>query len=326
MPRPFTEQGAVAALLERSHPAAPAERAELREDHGDLGRQRGVDAAGQHHSAATAAQLVHRRVHRQQRRRAGRIEQVVRALEVESIGDAAGHHVGHQSRCDVGAARGQLGLQTRADLGQRRGVDRGAGSLEHGQGLVEDERVLQDRALAAMQIGAVTEHDAGVGVVEAAQVAGIVERIAGDPQGEELVRLAAVDRVRHDPELARLEAEQVLEIATGCGLDAARLQVALRIPRGRRLGDRVDAADDVAPERAEVGRLREQARHADDRDRLGQHVVARCGDVGRHGAIVHAKTPGAALAAVPPSRFSAALPTHSMPSMSMTTRSTSSRK
>ena len=264
----LAEQRAVAAARERPHLAAAAQGAELGEDERDLGGQRRVHAAGEHHPAAAAAQLVDRRVHREQRRRAGGVEQVVRALEVEPVGDAPGHHVGHEPGRDVGVARRQLRLHQGADLVELTCLERGAHRGEQIHRLVEDERVLQDRRLAAMQVGAVAEDDAGVAMVVAAEVARVGEGVAGDAQGDELVGLAAVERVRHDPELARVEAEQVLQVAARCGLDAAGAQVALGVPRRLRLADRVDARDDVAPERGQVGRLREEAGHADDRDRL----------------------------------------------------------
>ena len=42
------------------------------------------------------------------------------------------------------------------------------------------------------------------------RVAGIRKRIAGDAQREELVRLAAIDRTRHDAEFSRVEPVKVL--------------------------------------------------------------------------------------------------------------------
>ena len=100
----LAEQGAVAAGLEGPHLAARAERAELGEDGRHVGRQRGIDAAGEHQPAAAGAQFVDRRGHRQQRRRAGRVDQVVRSAKIEPVGDAAGHHVGHQAGRGVGIA------------------------------------------------------------------------------------------------------------------------------------------------------------------------------------------------------------------------------
>ncbi len=273
----FAEQGAVAAGLERTHLAARAERAELGEAGVDVGGQRRVDAAGEHHPAAAGAQFVGRGGDREQRRGAGRVEHVVGAAQVEPVGDAPGHHVRDQAGRVVGVGRRQLLLHQRAHVAQRvlaQVRHRGAHQVH---GLVEDDVVLDDGDLARVQVGAVAEHDAGFGMVRVrAQVAGVGQRVARDPQGEVLVGFAAGHRVGHDPELARIEAVQVLQVAAERGLDPPRLEVALRAPVLERFADRVHAFEDVVPERVQVRRLREDAGHADDRDRR-----AHVGDGGR---------------------------------------------
>ena len=132
--------------------------------------------------------------------------------------------------------------------------------------------VLDMADLAAVQVGAVAEDDAGVTMVDSVTcVSGILQGIEGHLEGEELVRLTAIHRVGHDAELARVEAVQVVQVAAVLGVDAPRVEVALRLPFLLRLADGIKAGQDIAPEAGQVRSLREDAGHADDGDRRVAH-------------------------------------------------------
>jgi hypothetical protein len=266
-PRPLAQQRAVAPGLEGPHLAATAEGTELGEDIADFRRQRCVHAAGEHHAAAPGAQFVDGRPHREQRRRAGGIHQVVGPAQIEPVGDAPGHDVGYQPRGDVGVALRQARTQHRPNgIGLLVGEVRTSQSQQL-DGLVHHHEVLHDGALAAVQVGAVTQDDAGVAMIGVvAQVSRIAQRVAGDPQRQILVGLTAIQRVGHDAELGWVEPVQVAQVAASRGLDPASGQVAFGVPARHRRADGVDAVHDVAPEGMQVRRLREQARHADDGD------------------------------------------------------------
>ena len=91
-----------------------------------------VDAAGQHEVAAARAQLGDAGVDRHQRRRAGGVDDVGGAAQVEAVGDPGGGQVGHHAHGGVGGSSPELvdegvphGVEpVGADLGQQRPQDR----------------------------------------------------------------------------------------------------------------------------------------------------------------------------------------------------------
>ena len=100
--QPLAHQRAVTPLGEGAHMARARQRPQLVEQHVDLGRDGGVHAAGQHHVGPAGTQFGHCRLDRQVCRRAGRVDQEVGPVQVEPVGDAPRHHVGHQPGRDVG--------------------------------------------------------------------------------------------------------------------------------------------------------------------------------------------------------------------------------
>ena len=121
--------------------------------------------------------------------------------------------------------------------------------LEHVHRLVEHDILLNQGSLAAVQIRAVAEDDAGRAVIDVEpRIAGIGQRVARDTKRQELVGFAAVDRVRHDAELRRIKAVEIPQETAVLRLDAAVVQIALRAPRCAWLADGINTVEYVVPE------------------------------------------------------------------------------
>ena len=103
----LTHQRAVTAFGEGPHIARLRQGAQLVEHHIDLCGNRGIDPPRQHQIAAPRAQFHHRRLHRQQRGRTSRVDDVVRPAQVQPVGDAPRHHIRRQARRRVRVERRQ---------------------------------------------------------------------------------------------------------------------------------------------------------------------------------------------------------------------------
>ena len=75
-----------------------------------------VDAADDHHVAAPDTELVPPTFDREQRARAGRVDGVCGAVEVESVGDARGGEVGHETDRGLGVLGPEAFLEVCPDL------------------------------------------------------------------------------------------------------------------------------------------------------------------------------------------------------------------
>ncbi len=66
--------------------------------------------------------------------------------------------------------------------------------------------MLNHRGLTPVQVGAVTQNDAGIGMVDLfAGITGIGQCIVRDFQRQKLIGLLTIDGIRHDPEFHRIE-------------------------------------------------------------------------------------------------------------------------
>ena len=273
----------------------PRERAELAED---VERRHGhpdLRAAGERQVALAVEQVAHRELDRDERRRARGVDRVARAHQVEPVGDPPDDDVRDEPRHGLGADRRQRPLHLLAEQLDLVVRVLGVELLEHVERLADDEPALHGDRVAAVQVRALAEHDPGPGADLGRQVgaAGVVERVVRELEREPLVGLAA-DRDRRDAVGERVEGRERARgsrraCRRSCRCRRSRVVVGVDVPRlRRRVGDRVDLAEDVPPVGVDVRRAREHAGHADDRD-----AVARAACISR---------------ATPASRLSALLP------------------
>ncbi len=230
-----------------------------------------IGSAAEHHVAAPPDQFLARDVEGGERGGARRVDGVVRAAEVEAVGDPPGDHVDQRTGEGVLGQRWQLLVEF--------GGNRAEVTRQHGP-----------QCCRAGQVTACfgTEHDAGAGPVEAALG---IARVGQGPrrhlQGEQLHRFDRRQRGRRNAEAQRVERYFRQEAAPFRRRPRTTATAALRVVRRRipavrgYLGDRVDVADDVRPEGVQVRRAREHPGHAHDRhvERLRRGLVHRSDDV-----------------------------------------------
>ena len=212
----------VAVGIGREGLAEPAPRQHRRLGEADegMGADEDADAADERGVDAPAAQVHHRFVQRDQRRRAGRVDDEARAVQIEDVGEAvgddrqrvAGHHVGvgrrHIEQTQVGMVDGR---DADEDAGVRSGKPRGPD-------------------------------------------AGVFEAFPGQLQQQALLRVHLFGLTRRHAERAGIEAPDVVEHAGGervCPptLGEAGMQQPLVSPTiGGNLGNRAAALGQEAPE------------------------------------------------------------------------------
>ncbi len=232
-----------------------------------------VGAPAQHDIAGAAHEFLAGDVDGGQRGRAGRVDGEVGAAEVEPVGDAARDDVREHAGEGVLGERGELLLDTRRDR-----------AVVGGQHRAQRRRVGQ----VAACLGA--EHHGGAGAVELpppVAVSGVLQGAPGGFEGQQLDRFDAAEGGRRDAVAQRVEGdarEEAAPLRRG-GATLVRGVVHGRVPAvGRDLVDGVASAEDVRPERGEIGCLREHAGHADDGDvqrgrrlRLGRLLDSQAG-------------------------------------------------
>ncbi len=280
-PGPLPDEDAVCALVERADHAAGAERLELREHAPQRHVVAVVDAAGEHEVRPPRLELGHRLRHGEERRGAGGIEGVRRALEVEPVGDQGRDEVGHQPDRRLGVRRAERLLELVAD-----GVEPIVAQVGHQLAHARHELVggadpLLEARRGRREVAAPPDHHpdpAGVG--HALDVAGVGQGPRRGGQGQELVGLGARGRHGHDAEVGRVERHRRVDEPAPPAVEAvwsgrARFEEHRVDAVGRHVADGVDAGDQVVPERCEVGGAGEDPRHPDDGDRLGRHVRPR---------------------------------------------------
>jgi len=173
-PDPLAEQGPVGAAVEGPDRAAPRDGLELAEDHHDGRRGRGVHAAHHRDVTPSAQQVPHAEVDRDQRRRAGGIDDEVGAHEVEAVGDAARDDVGNEAGRGLGVEGGQARLELLLDLGQLLLGVLGMELPQDPQDGIDHDAVLDHGGVAAVHVGAAADDDFGPLAVDLAlQVAGV---------------------------------------------------------------------------------------------------------------------------------------------------------
>ena len=221
-----------------------------------------IGAAADDHVARAGRQLLAREVDGRERGSAGGVHRVVRAAEVEPVGDAAGDDVGEDARERVLGQRGQVGLELHGQLAQhlRVGGAKAVRPGELGPGLgAEDDA----RALPVEDLGVVS-------------VARVVERPARDLEGQKLDGIDGRERARWNPVSHRIEGRVGHEASPLRRRELARalrVVVLLRVPPlGRHLADRVRSRDDVL--RDVAVELPHGAAPAPQRGDLTDHVHA----------------------------------------------------
>ncbi len=254
----LAEHDAVRVRVERPARARRRERVDAGEQEVIVDAVVQIRAAAEHHVARPRRELLHRQIERRERGRARRVHRVVDAAEIEPVRDPPRDHV-------------------RQNAGER--VLR-----EHREVLVERlrdrPRVLRIERAEAVRRAEIrprlrAEDDArAIAIERALPVAGVVERALGDLQAQELHRLDRDEGSRRDAVNERIERDRREEPAPLRARSHAARVVRIVIEIGvpallRDLGDGALPREDVRPERAPIRRVREHARHPDDRDVRG---------------------------------------------------------
>ena len=296
----LAEDRAVASGVEGPRVTGRAQRRRLREAHVHKDVVEGVDAAGDGHVGAPRGQLEGREVERAQGTGAGRINNAVRAAEVEAVRDPARDDVaeqaGERGLLPVDVAIADAGHDVVRDLRSHAGV---AKSLA-------PDRVAEPGAERHDQLERAgdAEHDAGAAVivVPIRPVAGVLESALRDHEREQLRGVRGLDRLRRHAVVERVEVDRREEAAgPRVGVIRAR-RVGIKVVRGRpmRLGhlpDAVDALTDGQPVAVPSFRVWKEAGHPHECQGDRSPVRTRHGDLLRSGAARRRKRPAAAGAA-----------------------------
>ncbi len=224
---------AIGLLGEGAAEAARAQHAEPGEGDGQLGFEQEPDAAGERHVAFAGAQAAAGEMRRDQRRRAGGVDDEARAGEVEHVGEPAGERA-------VGGAGGHARV---------------------------DRRWVAGDEAALVVVGADAEEHAGRARTPLAQrIAGAFQRLPGDLGGEALLRV-------HRRRLGRRDAEEPGVEPVDRADKAAPARHPVRRQRGgvpalrRHLGDRHLAVAEEPPEPVRGVGTGQAQRQADNRNR-----------------------------------------------------------
>ena len=206
--------------------------------------------AGERHAALFRPQALARQVHRDERRRAGRVDRYARALQAQHVREAAGRDAVSGPGCLV-----RVDLLDVAVLELQRGVIRGADPDEH----------------------------AGCAARESVRgLPGVLERFPAHLEQQALLRIHAGGLAGRDAEEWRVEP---VDTAQEPGPPRVHLagRLGIRIvervevpPFARRLADRVAALDEQLPERLGcIGIAREPAADADHGDGRVDRLLGR---------------------------------------------------
>ena len=254
--QPLADRDPVGAGVERPRPTPRRQGPALGEAEvaeGALGR---VAAPHDRQVADPGRQLAAGHRDGRQRRRAGRVDRVVRAPQVEPVADPAGDHVRQDAREAV--------LRPPGELRPPREV-----------GLVEELRQEGAEDVLRAQFGQAPrdpEDDAGARLVGVnVPVAGVAQRPVDQLQREQLPRLDAGEGGRRDAEPRRADRDGVEEPAPAAvdpvGGRAVGVEPAVDLEPARGdLADQVAAGQGVVPELGHRTGPGEQAGHPDDRD------------------------------------------------------------
>ena len=238
----------------------------LGEAHEGEGIVRAVHGAGQHDVGGAAAQLFHRRMHRGQRGRAGRVNDEVRAAQVETVGDPTGEHVGqHAGKAVFGPFR-----KVRAHA-LHDAVPLLLIQVGHALEEVRQHRALYVANTHVVDASTTDDHGCAVPVEGPPVVAGVGQRPTRDLEREQLRRFDLRQRGRRDQVTQGVETKFVEEgpahrVETVRGAPVLGVEQ-LRVPAVfGNVTDHVHALKDVGPVAAQVACTGKNAGHAHDRD------------------------------------------------------------
>ena len=196
-------------------------------------------------------QFVHRHGERGERTGAGGVDHAVGAAQIETVGDATGHHVAQQTREGV-FLPGHVGVRDAvADLGRLRFVHAGFPQRFHPDAALQPAGHVEEKLLA----GGDAQDDAGALAVHFAELIfdGVVEHLPGGDQRQHLAGVGGVHRGRLHAELDGVEidlAQERAALAVGFVVGfGVRIVVIGQQPAGSGdLGDQVAPGQNVAPE------------------------------------------------------------------------------
>ena len=277
----LTEQRAIGLVGERPAVAGARQRRRLAEAHVHEDAVHHVHAAGEHQIGLAEPQLVGRHAHSGERGRARRVGHAVCTVQIEPVRDAARHDVAEEP------GEGRLlpgGVVGGDPVAGRLGLRLGQTRLPQG---LEPDRPLQPGHHVAQQLlgAGDAEDDARALPVDVLELpaGGVVERALGDDERHELRGVRGGQDARGQAEAERVEVDVGHERATGrpgaIGLVHVVVEVVLYQPAiFRHPLDEIAPRQDVPPEPALIGRSREDAAHADDRQGLTRcrHAQPRC--------------------------------------------------
>ncbi|GAA2247555.1 hypothetical protein GCM10010232_38500 [Streptomyces amakusaensis] len=219
----------VGAFVEGEAAAVRGESAEAQRGDGAVGGQDEVDAAGERQLRLAARQALAREVDGDQGGGLARVHGEAGAAQSEGVGQAVGDEAALESRHGVPVdARGALAVQE--------------------GGVVVPDRAEEDTGATAAQAGG--------------DVAGVLQRLPGEFEGEALLWVGGGGLARGDAEEAGVEVGGLFdESAAGGSGDTHAV--------GGGLGDRVGTRGEQVPQPCRSGCAGQPARVPDDRECLG---------------------------------------------------------
>ena len=197
------------------------------------------------HVAPSVPQVHHPAFQRDQGRGTGRIDNVIRATEIQTVGNPTRHKVRHQRGRDFRVERRQRRLEGLFHLGQLfwRGV--GVQLFQDLQKPVDHDPMLHHAGKATVDIGpAPKDHRHTVAGHGALIEPCVLNRVGRHFQRQKLIRFTAVDRGRHHPMAQRIEGRQIAQKPALGRVNAVvfgtiRVQKQVAMPIGGRLVHRI---------------------------------------------------------------------------------------
>ncbi len=233
----FAAHDPIGVAAERFTPRVRRRQARLGVEHADSGRQHEIDTPGDGLVAIARRQGIAREMHRDQRRRACRVDRDTRPFEVELVGQPVR---GHEVSVAGSVLRGDRGV------------------------------------VAHLQVGPFVGHHADIDTGARARLrtgieGGVLEGSPGGLQQQSLLRVHGLGFVRGDAEEFGVERVGVVDEAAAAGVDRAGcargVVEVVGVPAARwDLRDRVAAVDQQLPQPRRVGGVGETAVEADDGD------------------------------------------------------------
>ncbi len=280
----LADQDAVGVPVEGANPLAGRERSQLREHAPQRDVVAVVHTARQHHVAAAGGQFADGLVHRDQRGGAGCVHGVGRSAQVQPVGQPGGGQVGHQADRRLRLVRAQLVGESLPNLGELTLRHIGQQLTECTDHLVRTADALVEPDQPGRQVPAPAQHHADpVAVRQPVRAARVGDGGGSDLQGDQLVRLGAGHRARHQAEGRRPHLGQPVHEAAAPTVEPVRRGRS----RGRRrvvvvgvpaaLGDvrdRIHPADQVPPVGRQVrgpGQQDGHPHHGDRRELMVSH-------------------------------------------------------